>query len=166
MCGRVRRVQHTSNRTCGVTKLRKTLHHTWEKSSMSTLTSLVFLSVSGISPLSSATETETPCSPCTRTSTRRSRVPACTTTRRGLSDVVSEAIKLVLCDIEGKEFRRVKLDFRSAVPCPCEELGVTRMEGFRLNIFSTTGDSAAERLGGREGVRDAGRELAARSPPG
>ena len=76
--------------------------------------------------------------------------------------MTSDATRLVLWDIEGNELRRAKLDFRSAVPWPCEELGVTRMDGFR----PTRGESQADLLGGREGARDVGRELITGSPPG
>ena len=90
-------------------------------------------------------------------------MPACTTTRSGRSEVTSDATRLVLRDIDGKEFRRARLGLRS-VPWPCEDPGVTRMDGVRLNIFSTTVVSAAD--GGRDGAREAGRDPEVRSPPG
>lgn len=72
----------------------------------------------------------------------------------GLSDDTSVMIGFGRVDIEGKEFLRATLLFRSR---PCEEPGLTRMEGERAMTFSFPEASTTE-LGGRDGAREVGRD--------
>lgn len=60
----------TSKNTMGVKKVLNTFHHTRANSARSTYSSRVIPSFKVISPLSSVTETDTWCNPCTRISTR------------------------------------------------------------------------------------------------
>jgi len=89
------------------------------------------------------------------TFTSLSRVPACTRTRMGRSVETSVMTGwLARWDMAGREFLRCTLFLRSS---PGEEPGFTRMDGVRTVVLSLPDVSIAE-LGGRDGVRDTGRE--------
>ena len=66
------------------------------------------------------------------------------------------------CDIDGNELRLIMLGFRSSV---WETPGETRMDDVRDTVPDDAGLSAVE-LGGRDGVRDVGRDGADESAVG
>ena len=148
----------TSKNTIGVKKVLNTFHHTRANSARSTYSSRVIPSFNVISPLSSVTETETWCNPCTRMSTRRVNVPARTRTRNGGSDDLSAVTKSRRVERDGREFRRATLVLRSR---PADAPGLTRMEGALLNADLSVDDPwSVVLLGGRDDARVGGREEA------
>lgn len=79
-----------------------------------------------------------------------------TRTRSGGSEEGSDATKVRRCDGEGREFRRATLVLRSN---PADDPGLTRTDGARLSVPSVPMLSPTTELGGREGMREEGREL-------
>jgi hypothetical protein len=145
----------TSKNTKGVTNVRNPNHQVSANSSASSCNCLDDRSLREVSPESSEEDTTTLSRPKISRRTIRSSVAACTTIRRGLSELLTSTVTGGGLGVKvGKELRRFMLVFRSSV---VGEEGRIRRDAFRASDFSRVGPSTFA-LGGREGARDGGRD--------